>query len=195
MTQTTSRPLKAILASGAVLGVGAVATLAWFSDSEFADATFGASSFAVESAPVAEGPWRSHPASDPLEISLPQGESGMLTAGVPAQGEIWLRTSGPGAGVVSVAVPQVENPGALSDAVHVTVTSGPCGMPDAVVLQEGALTGPTGLVEAEQAVTLDPGVEQAVCIEAELSEDAVVVTGDSTGEVRWVFRIDEEVAP
>lgn len=43
-------------------------------------------------------------------------------------------------------------------------------------------------------MTLSAGVAQAVCIQAELSDDVTVDAGESTGEVRWVFRIDEEVA-
>lgn len=191
MSQTMNRPVRAILASGAVLGLGAVVTLAWFSDSEFADATFGSSSFVVHSAPTAEGPWQSHPAEDPLEISLPQGESGVLTQGVPVQNDVWLRIDGSTEGALSVSAPQVENPGNLSDNIHVTLSAGECGAPSAEVLQDGALSG---LADVEQAMTLSAGVAQAVCIQAELSDDVTVDAGESTGEVRWVFRIDEEVA-
>lgn len=51
---TRRRKLQAMLAGGAVLGVGAIMTLAAWNDSEFAEGIFGAGSFNLEGAPAAE---------------------------------------------------------------------------------------------------------------------------------------------
>ena len=47
-TKTRSRKVKAILAGGIVLGVGAAVTLAAWTDNEWAEGTFGAGSFNVQ---------------------------------------------------------------------------------------------------------------------------------------------------
>lgn len=57
------RKLQAVLAGGAVLGVGAVMTLAAWNDSEFAEGIFGSGSFNLEGAPAvapADGDYTDH---------------------------------------------------------------------------------------------------------------------------------------
>src|SRR5690606_23874046 len=60
----TSRKVRALLAGGVVLGIGAAATLAAWNDSEYAGATFTAGSFNLEGAvDGADGSYTDH-ASD-----------------------------------------------------------------------------------------------------------------------------------
>lgn len=191
MTRMRTRPVRAVLASCAVLGLGAVATLAWFSDSEFAAATFGSSSFEVQSAAAPEGPWQSHPAGDPLTVPFPDSSGGALTVGVPVQADVWLRVDAGTTGVVTVGAPQIENPGVLAENIHATVSEGACGTPEAAVLQDGPLAD---LTAAEQAFTIDSATPHALCLEAELGSITGVASGESTGAVTWVLRVDEQVS-
>lgn len=50
VSSTTSKKIRAIAAGGAVLGLGAVITLAAWSDSEFAGGTFASGNFGIEAA-------------------------------------------------------------------------------------------------------------------------------------------------
>lgn len=52
--KTTSRKVKALLAGGLVLGVGAAVTLAAWTDQEWAEGIFGAGSFNIESSSTGE---------------------------------------------------------------------------------------------------------------------------------------------
>lgn len=50
MSSNTSRKARALAAGGAVLGLGAVVTLAAWSDSEFVEGTFGTDNFGIQAA-------------------------------------------------------------------------------------------------------------------------------------------------
>ena len=73
--QARRRKVAAVLAGGLVLGVGTMATLASWNDSEFASATFTAGQFALESAVDAPGAtWVDHSVTPgALTFSLPVG--------------------------------------------------------------------------------------------------------------------------
>lgn len=65
------RKVAAILAGGLVLGVGTMATLASWNDSEFATGTFTAGKFNLEgSTTAAAGSWDDHPASPGAALSF-----------------------------------------------------------------------------------------------------------------------------
>lgn len=71
---TTSRKVRAIAAGGAVLGLGAVVTLAAWSDSEFAEGIFGTGTFGIE-ASTADGEYGEHATeSEALQLAFPLDE-------------------------------------------------------------------------------------------------------------------------
>lgn len=71
---TTSRKIRAIAAGGAVLGLGAVVTLAAWSDSEFAQGMFGTGTFGIEAA-TGEGTYGEHATEgEALELAFPLDE-------------------------------------------------------------------------------------------------------------------------
>ncbi|WP_420114999.1 SipW-dependent-type signal peptide-containing protein [Pseudactinotalea sp.] len=64
-SRTRSRKIRALLAGGVVLGVGAAATLAAWNDSEFADGTFSAGVFNLQgSTTSATDGYADHPTAD-----------------------------------------------------------------------------------------------------------------------------------
>lgn len=89
----TSRKVRALLAGGVVLGIGAAATLAAWNDSEYAGATFTAGSFNLEGAvDGADGSYTDHASATdgvaPLEFSLPVGN---LAPGDAVAAPFWVR--------------------------------------------------------------------------------------------------------
>lgn len=84
---TTSRKVRAIAAGGAVLGLGAVVTLAAWSDSEFAEGIFGTGTFGIE-ASTADGEYGEHATEgEALQLAFPLdegGEDSVVTLQAPA---------------------------------------------------------------------------------------------------------------
>ncbi|MGD7001572.1 SipW-dependent-type signal peptide-containing protein [Corynebacterium halotolerans] len=190
----TSRRVRAVIAAAAVLGFGSVATLAFWSDSEFLSATFWSPGFQVEGATSASGPFESHDSADDaaaLQFVLPAGE---LAEGEPVSTGYWLRMASESTGTVSVLAPTVENE-ELNGLIDVAVAKGSCDSPGEV-LQEGLLEE---LADAPDAFNLpagvdgEPGSAQAVCITATLNDISELPAGEhSTGRVGWQFRVTEE---
>lgn len=63
------RKIAAVLAGGLVLGIGAAATMAAWTDSQAATATFTSGVFALESSIVGNN-WKNHTEGDPATISM-----------------------------------------------------------------------------------------------------------------------------
>ncbi|MGP6174743.1 SipW-dependent-type signal peptide-containing protein [Corynebacterium sp. A21] len=199
-TPRASRQARAVIAVAAVLGFGSVATLALWTDSEFAYGFFRTQSFSVESAPTPnESEFDSH---DSVEgaVSLDFGlNTGQLTENQPVSDEIWLRMSGEASGRVQLLAPTILAPAAndLSPFIEVQVSLGACGT-DEMVLQNGRLSELSGAAPA-QAFQLkggtesSPGSPQSICIDAELVDTVDLPAGEySTGMVSWEFLITEE---
>ncbi|WP_244250634.1 SipW-dependent-type signal peptide-containing protein [Arthrobacter crystallopoietes] len=92
MKQQKSKKVRAILAGGLVLGVGAAVTLAAWNDSEFAQETFTAGSFNLQgSASGAVGSYGEHAISeDALDLSFGNVINN-LSPGDTAYASYWLR--------------------------------------------------------------------------------------------------------
>lgn len=78
-----SRQIKALLAGGTVLGIGAAVTLAAWTDDVWVGADFSAGSFTVESSATgADGSFDNHSSeSDALELDFQIGATGNLSPG------------------------------------------------------------------------------------------------------------------
>lgn len=194
-TSSTHRR-RAVLAGAAVLGLGAVTTLAFWTDSEFLTARFGASGFQVQSATASEGPYSSHDSAGDaaeLQFDFPTGE---LQVGQSTSAEFWLRMTSESAGAVHVLAPTVERED-LDGLVGVRVSQGSCEAPDEV-LQEGLLEeledAPAAFL-IPAATELNPGLAQPVCITATLNDISGLPAGEhSTGRVAWEFLVTEAEA-
>lgn len=85
----TSRKIAAVLAGGLVLGIGAAATMAAWTDSQYATATFTSGVFALESS-VDGNSWKKHIVSDPAIISM---STSAMSPGVSSFGYLDVRTT------------------------------------------------------------------------------------------------------
>lgn len=89
----TSRKVRALLAGGLVLGVGAAITLAAWNDSEYATGTFTSGTFEIEgTADVVSLPYVAHPSESPavLEFTVPDLAAN-LTPGDVVYTPYWIR--------------------------------------------------------------------------------------------------------
>lgn len=198
-TPRTSRRVRAVIAAAAILGFGTVATLALWTDSEFAYGFFRTQSFGVESAPTPnESEFDSHDSVDGA-VSLDFGVNGSrLTEGQPVSDEMWLRMSGEASGDVQLFAPTISPPvtNDLSPYVDVRVSLGACGT-DGEVLQYGRLSelsraDPAQTFRLEGGTESSSGSPQAICIDAELAHIAGLPAGEySTGTILWEFVITE----
>ena len=85
----TSRKIAAVLAGGLVLGIGAAATMAAWTDSQYATSTFTSGVFALESS-VDGNNWKKHAASAPATISM---DTSAMSPGVSGFGYLDVRTT------------------------------------------------------------------------------------------------------
>lgn len=188
------RRTRAVLAAVAVLGVGAVGTLALWSDSEILFGQFRSLAFTVESAPAPEAEFVEHESPGealPLNFEFPaEGLSGET----PVDAEIWFRMASEATGSLRVLAPTVESD-ELAGYVDILVSEGACGT-SGTVLQQGLLET---LVEASEPLVLpagtadEPGPAQGICIEAKLRDTTSLSAGHhSTGQVEWEFMVTEE---
>ncbi|MCH8569792.1 SipW-dependent-type signal peptide-containing protein [Nesterenkonia sp. AY15] len=145
------RKIKAVVAAGTVLGIGAVATLATWNDSEFAQGLFGAGSYNVESSEDGNG-FAEHPEGEPAQL---QFSAANAAPGDKFAAPLWLRTDeettidGMITGITSVGTGQVEN---FVDVRVLEVTGGTCaaGSNSGNVIATGAHLG-----ELEGALSKD----------------------------------------
>lgn len=127
----TSRKLTAVLAGGAVLGIGAVTTLATWNDSEWVNGLFVTSSFEVEQNIVApfseESDWTNAETNPGQTLSFSLNADA-LTPGNTAYGTVALRTAAGSEAAVVTLQGAVEASGQTSgtelwNALEVTVTT------------------------------------------------------------------------
>lgn len=189
MNTALSRRGRAVAASGAVVGLCAVATLAALTDAEFAKGIFQVGSFNVEASQASDF----SSSSEELNFNfIPDGE---ITVGEPVQATHWLRVAAGSQATVSVGTPTVENTD-IAKIFDVTVTTGPCGT-NGETVQSGKLTE---LNDVPNALTLPAatdsaaGEARALCFTATLPEAAVagLSAGEhTTGTVTWPITVTE----
>lgn len=193
---TQRRRLRAILASAAVLGLGAVATLALWSDSEFIFGDFTSTGFTVESAPSSTATFEEHDSRDGavmLNFDLPFGG---LVPGEPVETELWFRMATATSGEVQVLAPVVERAD-LNGHVDISVSTGACSVGGQVVQSGllGELAPATETLKLPPGDGAGPGITQALCIEATLRDISALPAGNySTGALEWSFAVTERAA-
>lgn len=87
------RKIKAMVAAGTVLGIGAMATLATWNDSEFAEGLFGAGSYGVESSSDGQGFADHGSAQSAATLSFGDLNASNAAPGDEFAAEFWLRTT------------------------------------------------------------------------------------------------------
>ncbi|MCH8564052.1 SipW-dependent-type signal peptide-containing protein [Nesterenkonia sp. YGD6] len=87
------RKIKAVVAAGTVLGIGAVATLATWNDSEFAQGLFGAGSYSVESSNNGESFGNHGSKNRAATLSFGDLNAANAAPGDEFAAEFWLRTT------------------------------------------------------------------------------------------------------
>lgn len=90
---TNSRKIRAFAAGGAVLGLGAVMTLAAWSDSEFAKGTFGTQNFGIEASKTsATAGFSDHATEDQaLVLTADLAEAASMIPGETITIDYWIR--------------------------------------------------------------------------------------------------------
>lgn len=90
---TNSRKIRAFAAGGAVLGLGAVMTLAAWSDSEFATGTFGTQNFGIQASKTSatEGFADHADAQNALVLTADLAEAGTMEPGDTININYWIR--------------------------------------------------------------------------------------------------------
>lgn len=196
---------RAVMAGGAVLGLGAVATLALWSDSEFATATLAASpgDFVVEGRAYGTESWTSHPdATVAAQLDFGPDAGTLLSTGelISAMYELRLGATSNNDGTAVLNAPTFANLDPdVAKRIQLTVRHGDC--LNGTTIQQGTLDAVTTnqhaipLVAGADANT--PGTAQTVCFAARLAEDASTegLTGTaSTNAINWHFTVVEEAA-
>lgn len=186
---TFTRRGRAIAAAGTVIGIGAVATLAAWSDAEFARASLSSGSFAVEASQTQDF----QAPSEALNFIF--DTNGQIKPDTTVQTTHWLRVAKGSTASVTIQAPIAVNSD-VAKLFDVTVTAGQCGT-TGETLQSGTLTE---LQAVADAITLPaatdnaPGEPQALCFSATLPSAAVaeLAPGDySTGKVTWPITVTE----
>lgn len=97
--------VRAVLAGGLVLGVGAAATLASWNDSEYASAVVTTSTFDLQSSPTnVAGNFSSHPVGTPLVLDFAASN---MTPNSVKQKQFFIRNSGNVGGTYTFSAPMV----------------------------------------------------------------------------------------
>lgn len=89
MRARTGRKIAAVLAGGLVLGIGATATMAAWTDSQYATATFTSGVFVLESSTDGSS-WQNHTAASPATLSM---GTGAMSPGASGFGYLDVRTT------------------------------------------------------------------------------------------------------
>lgn len=189
MNTSLTRKGKAVATSGAVLGLCAVATLAAWSDAEFARATIFSGGFQAEASQTQDFT----STSEVLNFNfIPNGE---ITPDTQVQTTHWLRVAKGNPATVTVKAPTAENTD-IAKLFDVTVTTGPCGT-NGETIQNGKLTQ---LNDAPNVFTLRAatdtaaGEARALCFSATLPSSAIADLGAgdyTTGKVTWPITVTE----
>ncbi|GAA3070693.1 MULTISPECIES: SipW-dependent-type signal peptide-containing protein [Actinomycetes] len=178
-----SRRIRALAASGLVLGVGASVTLASWNDSEFAGGTVSAGHFTLEGS-TDGSTFRTTDAEDPHQLSFTVASG--LTPGQRTYALFSVRTAAGSAGGTVQLQGDDGNTGTLANAMTYgvrTISGTTCNAASfdagTVVVSRG--TALTGDAADSQTVAADQGSEVHYCLELTLSSTAPnQVQGTST---------------
>ncbi|WP_435746747.1 SipW-dependent-type signal peptide-containing protein [Microbacterium sp. PMB16] len=188
----TYRRVRALLAGGLVLGVGATVTIAAWTDQELATTTVSAGTFSIASRSD-QGAFTSHGPSD-TALSIPLDASG-LYPGIKKAAYVQVQASGTLPGTVNLtAVAVTNNTGgtptgadlALQNAIRVgvAVVAAPANCTTAVTAGTALNVVPT---VAAQSVTVTPLNTITYCIVLELPTDASGLAQGGIVKPTWTF--------
>lgn len=189
-----SRKLKAVLAGGLVLGVGAAVTLAAWNDSEFASGAFAAGSFNLEGSNTDGVAFDEHAtagAAAPLTFTTPL--AGNLTPTDVVYAPFAVRLAADTTSPADVVVSAETSSGDVTNLTYTLVSTATWGCDSAAVLAGTELVpagtavtsvpGTPGFTLPIGAPTSDPGAAQNLCFAVTAGE----VTQGQTGTVTWEF--------
>lgn len=179
-TTTTRRKVRAVLAGGLVLGVGAAVTLAAWNDSEFATGTFTAGTFNLEGSTDGTT-FTDHNVDDgdtaaTLAFALPAGVVGTMSPGDTVYSGFWVRlAAGTTTGADLVAAGTTADPAASSNSDHLSYAvyqlapgatcnaASATGTPVASGATLDAQTGVTTVTLTEGSSAATPGTAVQLC--------------------------------
>jgi predicted ribosomally synthesized peptide with SipW-like signal peptide len=188
----TFRRVRALLAGGLVLGVGATMTIAAWTDQELATSTVSAGTFSIASRSD-QGAFVSHGPTETV-LTVPLDASG-LYPGVKKAAYVQVQASGTLGGTVSLtAVAVTNNAGtaptgadlALQNAIRVNfaVVAGPANCTTSATAA-AALTAVPAL--PAQTLTVSPLNTITYCVVLELPADATGTAQGGTVKPTWTF--------
>lgn len=197
--------IRAVLAGGSVLGLGAAATLALWSDSEFATASLAASpgDFVVEGRAHGTESWTSHPdATVAAQLDFGPDAGTLLSTGelISAAYQLRLGATSNNDGTAVLNAPAFANlDPEVASRIHLTVRHGDC--LNGATIQEGPLnavtTRPHAIALSSGADAGTPGAPETVCFTARLADGATtegLSATTSTNAINWHFTVTEEAA-
>ncbi|MDQ6659206.1 MAG: CalY family protein [Actinomycetota bacterium] len=190
---TRRRKIRAILAAGLVLGIGAVVTLAAWNDSEYAQGTFAAGTFNMEGS-VDGTAWADHP-TPAAAVTLPFTVNPTnLAPGQTVYSPFAVRLAAGTTTGASVAVQAVTNTGVVTNLTYtlVSTTSITC---NGAAVSSGTALVPAGtalnsvgsqptFALAKGATAAAPGAAYFMCFA--VTAGAGLVQGQS-GTATWQF--------
>lgn len=187
-----SHRTRALLAAGAVLGVGAAATLAAWNDSEYASSSFTAGIFGIEGS-VNGTTFLEHPAGNPAALTFSTGFDA-LAPGTTVYALFSVRSVEDSvAGTVQLAA-DASNSGGLGQWLTYSVRTIAGTACNAGTFQGGTQTGlPQGQpltvgATAAQALAADQGGSVNYCFAVTLPNDAASAAQGTALDAAWVFQ-------
>lgn len=202
MTQTAAEPkkntprkVKALLAGGLVLGVGAAVTLAAWTDQEWAEGIFGAGSFNIESSVTGDEPFTDNISEDgaaTLEFDLTGADNMAPTDTVTAPFVLRLdedTTYDAGVELASANVNDSSNATNLTYGITEVASVEECdaGATGTTIVPTGtAMASTEGATPLELTAGADgvPGASSVLCFEVSAGE--TLIAGEST-TAQWQF--------
>ena len=193
MKTALSRRGRAVAASGAVVGLCAVATLAAWTDAEWAKGSFLTGGFQAQASQTLDF-------QNPSEVLGFSFDNGSVQPDVMYSATHWLRVKEGNAATVTLGRPQFNNSDSndIADRFNATVERGECGSSDGVLQGPDKLTAISNTaqdaLQLPAATDSDPGAPQALCFTIVLPKDKIedLQPGDYTsGEVFWPVQVTE----
>lgn len=193
MTRFAFTRTRAVLAGGTILGLGAVATFAAWSDSEWASASFRAqaATFAVEGSTSDGANWASHTSPDmALTLFNTEADNATISSGDTAFSTYMLRIKEDSTVNTATAV-LAEPTGTPSNLINYTVRAGSCNTGTVMAtFNKGVWASQAG-----NSLTLQKGTVQDVCFEATLADTPENTANqnpeNTSDELTWHFTITE----
>jgi predicted ribosomally synthesized peptide with SipW-like signal peptide len=176
--------VRAILAGGLVLGVGAAITLASWNDSEFATGTFAAGSFNIQGTsgdPAATPTWADHATSGTAQSLTFKVNADTLSPGQTVYAPFSLRVDSAKQSYDATVVPNAMNPVTLSGDLATFLTAATY-----VSTYSDCVAGTPGTTKLTSLTLAKDGPSQTLCLAVSLTDGDVAAQG-KTGTAVWQF--------